>query len=101
MAPLVLGRLLEGKIAPALENRVDTQGGEQATVVEVLGTLEALATAAAPSLLLEKSVGPLTAAHRLLDKIGQAVGGGPLGSTVNRLRLAFGGNSSGRGGGKK
>ncbi len=103
LAPLVLGRLLEKKLAPALENRVDTQGGEQAhaTVVEVLGTLEALATAAAPTLLLDKSAGPLTALHRLLDKVGQGVGvgGAPLASTVHRLRLAFGGSSSSSSGG--
>lgn len=110
LAPLVLGKLLEGKISPALENRMDNTSDSpsssssssfspslspSSTMVEVLGTLEALLTATPPALLLEKGVGPLVGVHRLLDKLEKRVRDGPLASTVKRMRVAFSGTGGG------
>lgn len=113
LAPLVLGKLLEGKISPALENRMDNTPASPSslppsspplslsplsTMIEILGTLEALLTAIPPALLLEKGVRPLVGVHRLLDKLEKRVQGVSLLRTVKRMRVAFSGTGGGEGG---
>ena len=78
LAPVALGELLEGALAPALADRVASDvsagggaGASSPAALEALGTLEALLTATPPALLLEKSAPALTRTFEVLDRIGQ------------------------------
>lgn len=100
LAPLALGGLLEGCIAPALGNRLELQDDGRA-LLETVGTLETLLAATPPTLLLEKSAPQLKQTIALLDRIGQhqqqqqqqAVAA-PVLSTITRLRAGFGNGGS-------
>jgi len=100
LAPLALGELLEGAIAPALANRLEQQEQQpqqqqDGALLEALGTLEALLTATPAALLLEKSAPQLKHTLQLLERIGQQAGAtAPVLSTVKRLRAGFGGGGS-------
>ena len=93
LAPLALGDVLEKTVAPALENRI-SNSSDRKTIVEVLSTLEAVVSATPPTFLMEKIV-PLQSVFKLLDRISktpESSGGGPVLTTVNRLKTAFGGS---------
>ncbi|EWM29277.1 gc-rich sequence dna-binding factor 1 [Nannochloropsis gaditana] len=94
LASLVLGVLLDGKLASALENRLDNTGrgilSKSKTVLEVIGTLEALMIATPPALVVRGDGVRLLGMGRLLDKLETRELAGPLSSTVKRVRLGFG-----------